>query len=383
MAYKYNTHVRMAASGQDTVNQRWATLLAVQDLLANFSRDARACELQNIIKIRTKLGKGEYSTVYAGGFAGTPLQVAVKHMALDNDRGATARRAIRQVLREDIAYMYLNALVLLKIAPGFPLLFESYLSTENHAHDSLLVMELAHGNLGDFFAEPQAPCHLLSCAAQVLFACLAMGLHLDLVNNDLYPKNILVTRISPRMALRYRVGTALFYVDTGGFLFKLADFGISSSPHIINYTHTQATHYFPERLQCPSFPDFDYGKHILEYDGVPAQARDALVFLRSLAGSRAAAATPVRGWCMYALRLLEESRVHTWVKFQTYLLRIFSPDFLAQCRLQKDMFKVNAMPAHADIEYFDVNGAPDTSENIAWMVKDKLAQRKRHGSNKT
>ena len=70
---------------------------------------------------------------------------------------------------------------------------------------------------------------------QVSMSVLAMVTHLDMINNDLYLKNILVNDIEP-CTFQYVLGDSTWTIRTS-LLFKVSDFGICSSPLVLNKAH--------------------------------------------------------------------------------------------------------------------------------------------------
>jgi serine/threonine protein kinase len=97
----------------------------------------------------------------------------------------------------------------------------------------MIVNELSDGDFGDFFPPPKINIDLKSFESaylQIYMAIIAMQLN-KVVHNDLYPKNILYTRV-PDEYWRYDIiidgKTTSFILPTNGYLFKICDFGKSS-----------------------------------------------------------------------------------------------------------------------------------------------------------
>ena len=142
-------------------------------------------------------------------------------------------------------------------APNFPILYRTFFSNLcfqdtvekiRYEDDSdpkyprervpcvMIVNELSDGDFGDFFPPPETPKIKIdlksfeSAYLQIYMAIIAMQLN-KVVHNDLYPKNILYTRV-PVEHWRYDIiidgKTTSFILPTNGYLFKICDFGKSS-----------------------------------------------------------------------------------------------------------------------------------------------------------
>lgn len=363
---------------QSSIGLRWTLMHEMEYHLAALPRDAQLGTVKTFVEFSNELGRGEYSIVYAGKVRHhqAPYTVAVKHMIIDTSKRKEGDGTVDQLLREEMAYSYLNALMQLRISPNFPLLYKTIVRNDQSQCNYMMIMEVSDYDMSEWLKTPRRPNDYMSAILQVTMGCVAMIIHLDMVNNDLYPKNILVNEVA-RAPIAYMLnGRHYFLHDQGGFLFKLADFGICSSPQYLRNSHNMGKTFFEALAHLGSYETFDYSKHILAYENVPFYARDLLVFYRSLLNIRdvCKSGLPVL-WLQRAVQYMDTcARVDLFATAEglcTYVEKIFSPRFLQNSKLSPRLFGGNTHPPQ-DAHLYNIQGDDTTHDSIMWMVKEKL-----------
>lgn len=372
----------MSGSGEKqfvccTVKDRWDDYLSVQLSLKKYSRDTALGDLRNVLLVSGELGKGVYGVVYEAavmGRDGVYKKVAVKNITT-LDRPKDRETIFARMLREEIAYAYLNALVFLRVSPNFALVHKSFLSRHHRRNDMycfLLCMEKSDGNLKEWMSKSVAkhPWNFMCCVFQIFMAMVAFALHLNLVHNDLYLKNILYNRIS-KTNFVYYFKSQKYTLSNCDFLFKISDFGICSSPTYLQNNHHDMTHMAQEIRQANSVVDFDFSNHILEYENVSPFARDSAVFLRSLINSDIHATC--KTWVYNALNILNDWKPASPTDLGDFVKAIFTRDFLQRAGLSPNLFSSSSSGAEdATAEVFHVDGSEQTKRSMIFMAKDYI-----------
>ncbi len=358
---------------QSTVKNRWNDYLVVQLSLKRYPRDTGLEDLRSVLKVCGELGKGVYGVVYEAkimGRDGSYQKVAVKNITT-LDRPDDRETIFARMLREEIAYAYLNALVFLRISPNFALVHKSFLSRHQRRNDLycfLLCMEKADGNLRQWITKSAAkePHRFMSCVFQIFMAIVAFGIHLNLVHNDLYLKNILYTRIS-KTNFMYYFRTQKYTLSNCEYLFKISDFGICSSPTYLQNNHHEMIHMAREKRHANSIMDFDFSNHILEYENIIPYSRDSAVFLRSLL--YADVHSTCKTWIYNALKILNDWKPSSSTDLGDFVKAIFTRDFLQRAGLSPNMFQGGS---DASAEIFHVDGTEQTKRSMIFMAKDYI-----------
>lgn len=110
--------------------ERWDQHLEIQKALKKCPRDSTLETLieNQIIKLHQKLGTGVYGTVYDSTLcnSSSALPLAIKSV-LAEDNHSNRKYIVSRLLREEVAYAYLNGLVFLQICPHFSLVHKSFI----------------------------------------------------------------------------------------------------------------------------------------------------------------------------------------------------------------------------------------------------------------
>ena len=358
---------------QSRVSERWNEYLLVQKCLQLYSRKASLEDLRSVIRVAGELGEGVYGVVYEAfvKYGGVDLPLAVKSVST-LDRPKDREHIFTRMLREEMAYAYLNALVFLKTCPNFILVHKSFLSRHKKRNDMycfLMSMEKAQGTLRQWICEKyvEEPHQFMYCVLQVLIALVTLARHLHLVHNDLYLKNILYNKITPTQ-IYYKLGDKTYKIQAN-YLFKLSDFGICSSPTYLTNEHEDMNHMTSKKRPSSDVCNFDFSNHILEYPNIPSYTRDVAVFLRSLTAV-SSLHTSCKIWLDYSLRYLAKCMPNNPLKLEQFVHVILSENTLRSCNLSPSMFKVSLEDPSCEV--FNVYGDADTNRAMKFMAKDYL-----------
>lgn len=364
---------------QYSVNSRWDDHVLIQLMLKKFQRNTRLEELRNILPVCAELGKGVYGVVYEAKIKireENKSSIAIKSIST-LDRPNDREMIFSRMLREEIAYAYLNALVFLRICPNFALVHKSFLSRHqqrNNMYCFLLCMEKSDGNMREWVSSKNnyvgEPHIFMSSVFQIFMAIAAYGNYLNLVHNDLYLKNILYNRIS-KTTLIYHFRKHTYTLSQCEFLFKISDFGICSSPTYLKNNHQDMVHMSKECRHASSLMDFDFSNHILEYENIPHFARDSVIFLRSLLYMGDVHPT-CKKWLYNSLKLLNDLKLHKASDLGDYVNTIFSRDFLQKSGLSPFLFQSRVETVDASTEIFRVDGNEDTKRSMIFLAKDYI-----------
>ena len=345
----------------------------IQTFLQRFRRESALKELESILRVKGELGKGVYGTVYDAILMNRKEywehDIAIKCVNTFDDE--KKRKIIfKRLLREDMAYAFLNALVHQKIVPNFNLVYRSFLhsySAEEKMCSFLMLMEKANGNLKEFVVRKKElfykPKVFLGCLLQLFMAILACGIHLDLVHNDLYLKNILYTEIPKTDLVYHAFGETYALCDTT-YLFKISDFGICSSPSFLENDHHEMTRHAENNRKTDSLKNFAFSNHILEYVNIPAYCRDAVTLLRSFRGFDV---HPICStFLKNSLELLDRQKPSSIKELSYFVHGIFSDKFLRACGLEsgKNFFRMNSFGKKENVQEFYIEGDSNTKKFV-------------------
>lgn len=440
---------------------RWDWLRRVESKLGGIERNSGFHLLSPHINTGPKLGKGQYSNVYQVTVLGLPDHpVAMKRMLVRKDAVQVdhVRRVLTQLIREEMAYCYLNSLVLLNVCPGFPLLFDAFLSRRNKSrftyyifmecadrdmnkwirsaaasqapdpapplrtqdkitsrmliesgrqarmaahtnqggraiasrqggrnlphHDPWRANSRTRGNMGMGWSHIPAPKvvhegldimseRVMHALLQVSMSVLAMVTHLDMINNDLYLKNILVNDITP-CTFQYVLGDSVWTIRSP-LLFKVSDFGICSSPRVLNKPHDDNS-FFKDTLPLDDFSNFDFSKHILQYN-IPPYARDILTFYYSVRRKADSFAHPVKKWLDISLKFLETCCQSGWMYevsgVERFVSTVFSQNTITKCNLPSDIFWDRSADMD-NAEVYQLSVSDKVEKSMEWMTRDRM-----------
>ena len=392
---------------QSNVTERLNQHAEIQAKLRHFSRNTQFTMLETTLQVHRELGKGVYGVVYevsvlSGRNNGKRLMFAAKSVTAC-DHPEQRERIFKSLVREEVAYGYLNALVELRVCPGFPLVHKSFLTShpkrENY-FSSLICLERADGTMEEWLhrqtvpsgARPeaitQASKTIMKGIFQVFMSIVAFAEHLQLVHNDLYLKNILYNAQEQPTALKFRLCNRTFVLDDTSAIFKVSDFGICSSESHLHTSHLEMSKLAQAPRLAPSLSKYDFGHHILEYTNIPPYARDAAVLLRSLQNGAFRLPTPCSVWLKNATAHLDlcagfsnrrigmihngtgakVARAMTMPGDLTrFVLEIFNEKFLLSSGLPRDIFsQVSGSPEDS----FCLDRTEDTKRSMMFIFGD-------------
>lgn len=373
---------------QTSVAERWEVLAKLRQVLWLKPRNATLSDLREIIKVKGDLGKGVYGKVYKVVLTSPfrqsmPYPFALKNVRV-HDCKSERHDLITKVMRENQAFGYTNGLVFLRISPNFPLVARAYFTKSGKKQRRtayfccLLAMEYEHGSfkdwlqLGDHLENAREMMHAI---LQIMMGIAAYAKHLRMCHNDLYFKNILYSKTA-RVDFVYKLSGRHYHIKHCRYLFKISDFGISSSPDYLDNRHTDLSHLGVKRLAAKSMRHLEFDNHILDYKNVQPYARDLVTFLRSLSLSRRLHQS-VQSWVHIALVTLDrycaENRMHDWAGTIQFIDEIFSPSVLSSARLSGSLFSLPEGRIPATAEVFNVDGGGSRHhivEQLLWLSAD-------------
>jgi serine/threonine protein kinase len=362
-----------------SVAERWNLLENIQRILSRFKRATTIQELRGVFSVSGELGKGVYGIVYSALMRVKPVagsHIAVKSIST-KDRPNDRLGLLKRLVREEAACAFLNALVLLRVCPNFVMFYKAFLTRNykrTNLHHYLILMEKADGNLKqwvDTRAGKTLPAYM-SCMLQICMAIVSMASHVDLCHNDLYLKNILYNEIYSTHYTYVCYGRT-YTISNCRHLFKISDFGICSSPtYLKNQSHMEMHDMTPEQRHFTGTADFDFSKHILEYNNVPPFARDLIVFLRSM--SYYAVHEACKSWNRSAMQVLtnriNDGHFYNAHDIRDFVTIIFDGKFLFRNGISSQLFQ----QPHPDAEIFYVEGDENTKRSMVWNAHDHIGK---------
>ena len=183
------------------------------------------------------LGKGDYGYVVSG--KKNEYVFAVKYAKIENNGLKKPFDINNSAWREwHILNNIIKPIILNRICPNLPLLYDTFVCTKNKLHlrkkienkpANILIMELADGNMKDFFNSNPVEKHLYSALFQLAAGLHAIQYHGQLMNYDVKVNNILYYNVNPGGYWHYIIHNNNYYIPNLGKLFILSDFGISRS----------------------------------------------------------------------------------------------------------------------------------------------------------
>jgi hypothetical protein len=124
--------------------ERWNQHLEIQKALKKSPRDSTLNSLveNKFVQIHQKLGTGVYGTVFDASLSSISSSqnhampsLAIKFVIAE-DNQSNRKYIISRLLREEVAYAYLNGLVFLQICPHFSLVHKSFITTTTRTTSS-------------------------------------------------------------------------------------------------------------------------------------------------------------------------------------------------------------------------------------------------------
>ena len=236
---------------------------------------------------------------------------------------------------------------------------------DNEFDKFYIFMELADGSLDDWWTLSDGSDEsYMKMILQILLALLKMGKECDLVHNDCYPRNILFKKVPAGIVHKYVLGNSFNYeFALDGYMFMLADFGISTSSNFSvkdeKFGHETAPigdsdvvdeHGNYKIYTIDETINFKFVKHVL-YSNLPAYSRDAIALISSLLAKRGqyVRSRKVIFWAQKFLELISKHLskgpdiFNTVAGLETVIKAMFNPDILALCSMDRNMFSRNIL----------------------------------------
>lgn len=364
-----------------SVSRRWYIHHVIQAVLKLYPRDADLSILKDIIQLKHQLGKGAYGTVYAAQIQNRT--VAIKSVGAEVT-DAEQKVVFEKLLREEMAHIYLNALVFLKVCPNYTLVHASFFSQHRHQkglYCFLMCVEKADGDMkkwieGQQYGHLHDQTTLFHAIFQVVMGIVCYITHLDITHNDLYLKNILYTDYTEPTTISYSFDGEEYRLYQTRYLFQIADFGICSSPKYLLNDHDEIQKtYTKQNRHCSSFLTFNFNNHIIEYGNIHRYVRDIAVFFRSLLVYVKVMDKGCGQWLQNSLYVLDNYKVETLQQFRKYVKHIFSEEFMSAASLDKSQL-FDMFPSSSINECFNIDGNPDTAKNVLHIANDYIKTKK-------
>jgi serine/threonine protein kinase len=215
----------------------------------------------------------------------------------------TARRGsktLKQSFREHVVALLQSLMVVHRVTPHLVMHFGADLNIHNTTLHMSMFMEQFDGSL-DTQKILNTDTDWISFQFQAASAVVAMSTLLNIVHNDLYPRNILVRRLRHTKVSVYHIHGTEYTVQIP-FLCVISDFGICGSP-LLDSLYGSA----PEVQQGLRSQVFDgkfskhAGKgHILAFKQLAPYSRDLYLLFKYALG-----ASSVKDWCTTCLDLID------------------------------------------------------------------------------
>jgi serine/threonine protein kinase len=227
---------------------------------------------------RVLVGSGKYGKVFR-----EPNGVVVKEVS-----ARVTGRGLAPPFREKIVSIFQSLLVVNRVSPNFPLHYGCNVCPPLRGGGRLgmhFYIEEFDGSLDKLAGKV-----LVSSAAwltslfQILSAVLTFAATLSICHNDLYPRNVLVKRLSSPQKFTYVIYGRTYTIEVE-FVLAVTDFGICSSPLLGSPSGDApevAAKLKGEPRDCAGAPfgSVPPRKHILHYKFLPPFARDVYLVLK-------------------------------------------------------------------------------------------------------
>jgi hypothetical protein len=205
--------------------------------------------LSNKYKI---IGRGKQATVYEKNIQN--ISIAVKDQKIKNKFDQ------RRISNEYLILKEITKFVLNHTTQNLPLMYQSCLCRENNK--SLFYLELAHGDLIVWVHHHHGENEWMSFLFQIWTALYTLQKHLKMVHGDLKYANILYykTNKNNNEYWKYTIDNVSYYIPNEGYVFVIADFGISE---IISDTRNPKSSMLKYNTDLYFLNDLYYGLKVL------------------------------------------------------------------------------------------------------------------------
>jgi len=214
-----------------------------------------------------------------------------------------------------------------------------------------LVMEMCDESLNMWCVRRRRmPRPVLSMLFQVSMAICWMHMTHGMVHNDLYARNIMCNHVDRRLVHRYRVGShTCFDVPLCGYLWKVMDFSLATSPSVLRRLHTA-------EFNVGGRPTFaNAGEFVQCVDpsntyNFAAYSRDLLCLLWSVVRQNedhtGTVPPNIINWCLYGIEYVAQllslptgTSLHdSPVELVRTVIHLFSPETLVMYHIPPNIF---------------------------------------------
>ena len=245
----------------------------------------RCSDYRQLIKFVEKLHSGKHGSVSAVLVRALNMRIAVKSQPAElDDKPGTF-----DIWSEACIMGVLTRMVQDRVHPCFPITY-TWCQVENagYTNSFKLLMEASVYSTREWFkrllARPDSPFmgSVYTFVMQSMTALLALGAA-GISNNDLYDRNILIEATNERV-ITVRTTAGEYTFRTHGLLFKLADFGMASSPQTGGKDFTPEYVHHKNRqheVQVDTLARW-CNTHVIYVANIPPAARDLVTLLWTL-----------------------------------------------------------------------------------------------------
>ena len=288
-------------------------------------------------ELGAEIGRGKYGRVLLCGD-----EAVVKVLNAENGKRAAWRR-VKQSYREHVLGIIQSLMVTRSMTPHLVMHFGASVVPSPGRCSISLYMERFEGSL-----EAAGEALLRSAQDwrgllfQVTSAMATLAVLLQVVQNDLYPRNILFKRLPAECHAVYDIFGKGYSLATST-LFAITDFGICGSPLLDSRLACSPEVHVPPQARPKDFGLWHAPHHVLSYPDLPPYSRDAyLAFKWPVYRSRHLPPAPedVKAWATDALTFLD-LHAEAFNKPEG-LLRLLHHAFVPERRLARE-----ATPAQA------------------------------------
>lgn len=201
--------------------------------------DAWSQNIEEVITIKDHIGSGSWGSVYNGHITNSPhMKVAIKYAKIKEEALKSKNfsswnelkilKIFQKVIEKNCTQ---NLLYLIDDFTTNQSKFNNMTFKDNEQGEKSLVMifELATCNLRSWLEKPKSVLELQSCLFQIMHALHTMQKFGQVHHFDIKPDNILCYKTKRGGYWKYTVLGKDYYVPNLGFVFVLADFGLSRS----------------------------------------------------------------------------------------------------------------------------------------------------------
>lgn len=197
--------------------------------------------LSEFFKINKLIGKGDWGNVFEAHLNSKDTlkyKFAIKMSRITKDNLEDVYSSNNSVWYEVWMLRDIFKKILQRnICPNVPNFIDTFICNKcdflfKNKHEShpcvINIVELASGDLHDYFSYKTSDIELYSCLFQILAGLHSIQKFGQIQNRDIKAKNILFCNVKPGGYWQYRINKKNYYVPNLGTLFILNDFGVST-----------------------------------------------------------------------------------------------------------------------------------------------------------